>query len=360
MICSFPRDDVKESGGSISLRRVLDSTKSAVLRVVASERVIRRASSKVLSDGTVTVLMYHTLSGDQEPQAAWTAVRTSDFLRQVEWLRKRYCIVSLEEALLGAVGNVEAPKVVLTFDDGEAGLHRLLLPMIERESLPVTVYVATEQVESGRPYWFDRLINAAQVGKSAKISLPDGLTVKLLPVDERGAWKSIAKILAYLKALDAPAREVLTSDLAHRLRAVPLRKVTPLRPLNRHELAELAASPWVTIGAHTHGHELLNQIEPEVARATIETSRRLLEDWTGRQVDHFAYPNGNHNPLLVEMVRDLGFRSAMSTRHGVWSERSERFLIPRVPVGRYDDIARFKLALLGGSQKVLRMYWGGA
>ena len=77
-------------------------------------------------------------------------------------------------------------------------------------------------------------------------------------------------------------------------------------------------------------------------------SRDLLGAWTGRSIDHFAYPNGNHNDALVREVERLGFRSAFTTRKGLWRRDTTRFAAPRVPVGRYDDLDKFKLELLGG------------
>ena len=328
--------------------------KAVLRRALASTPLIRRSMRRLLGHGEVTVLMYHTLSDDGYGISAWTAVRRSSFLQQMEWLRQHYDIVSVSEAMDDSCRGGGRPRAVLTFDDGESGLHRVLLPVIERERLPVTIYVATGQIESGQAYWFDRLINAAQVAESVTLALPGTGSFRLEPHDEERAWRLLSAVLTHLKTLECEKREALTSYLVSELAKGPSRRVKPLRPMSREELAELSASPWVTIGAHTHGHELLDQISTDAARGTIETSRDLLKDWTGRPVEHFAYPNGNHNRQLMEMVHDLGFLSGMSTRHGLWVDQANRFSIPRIPVGRYDDLDRFKLALLGGPANVLK------
>lgn len=307
------------------------------------------ARARALRGGALTILMYHTLGRDDEPCDAWTVVRRGDFLRQVEVLRRHYEVVSLDQALSAGTARAR-PQVVLTFDDGDAGLHEHLLPLLEREQLPVTVYVATGQIESGRPYWFDRAMNAMQVAAPARLDLGDfGLGGWSLSA-QAGAlsWQGIGAVLAALKTLDPARREAATARIEAALAALPKRRVTPLAPLTRAQLRELAASRWVTIGAHTHDHSLLDQIALAQARASIEQSRRLLREWTGQAVEHFAYPNGNHNAALVAEVERLGFASAMATDKGLWRPGTRRHAMPRVPVGRYDDLDKFKLDLLGG------------
>ena len=109
----------------------------------------------------------------------------------------------------------------------------------------------------------------------------------------------------------------------------------------------LARSRWVTIGSHSHGHELLDRITLAAARESIVRSLALLREWTGRAVEHFAYPNGNYNAALVGALPGLGLKSAVTTRKGLWRRDGSPFELPRINVGRFDDAARLRLNLLG-------------
>jgi peptidoglycan/xylan/chitin deacetylase (PgdA/CDA1 family) len=305
------------------------------------------ARARVLADGALTILMYHTIGRDDEGFDAWTVVRRADFLRQIEWLRRHYEVVPLDDALQAAPAGTR-PRAVITFDDGEAGLHEHLLPLLEREALPVTVYIATGQIASGRPYWFDRAMNAAQLASPVPLRL-DGLpAVTLGAAQGEQGWRDISVVLEALKRLDPQSREQATDALEQALAAAPRRRFTALAPMTLGQLQALSASPWVTIGAHTHCHSLLDQLPLDAALQTIEHSRRLLREWTGRPIDHFAFPNGNHNAALVRAVEGLGLRSAMATGKGLWRPGEGRFAIQRVPVGRWDDLDKFRLDLLGG------------
>jgi hypothetical protein len=77
-------------------------------------------------------------------------------------------------------------------------------------------------------------------------------------------------------------------------------------------------------------------------------SARLLREWTGQAVHHFAYPNGNHNPELMARAQAAGFATALTTRKGLWRRDDSHFAVSRIPVGRYDDLPRFKFNLLAG------------
>jgi peptidoglycan/xylan/chitin deacetylase (PgdA/CDA1 family) len=236
--------------------------------------------------------------------------------------------------------------VTLTFDDGNANNCELLLPIVERLRIPVTIYVATAQVESGQCFWFDRVINAVQTSRRISIDLSHHGLGRFTLNAVRGArnWAEIDRLLEALKPVSSARREALTDEIIDQIGEVPHPTV---RPLSIDQLQRLSASPYVTIGSHTHGHDLLTQISTKEARQTIVKSCELLRRWTGRAVRDFAYPNGDFNPDIVALAEQLGFRSAMAAYPGAWRPQHGTMRIPRLSVGRYDSLDRFRFNLLG-------------
>jgi peptidoglycan/xylan/chitin deacetylase (PgdA/CDA1 family) len=277
---------------------------------------------------------------------SWLSLRLGDFAAQVAYLRRYYEIVSLDEALQSPAGG-NRPRAVLTFDDGEWGMHQYLLPIVRAESLPVTVYVATGQIENGQPYWFDRVMNALQVAEPTTVDLtPAGLSRWVVTsVPGKTRWHVVGEILEALKGVDPDVRETLADQIVAHAKTVA-NDFEPLRPMKPDELRELAAEPLVTIGAHSHGHELLDQIAPDSARSSIARSRELLERWTGQPVRHFAYPNGNFSPALMALLNELGFASATTLSERLAGPDAPAMALPRIGVGRYDGLARWRLKLV--------------
>lgn len=71
------------------------------------------------------------------------------------------------------------------------------------------------------------------------------------------------------------------------------------------------------IGAHTMTHPHLCQLPPARAREEIVASKQALEDQFGVPVEHFAYPYGEWNEAVRDLVAGAGFRTASTTRAGV-------------------------------------------
>jgi peptidoglycan/xylan/chitin deacetylase (PgdA/CDA1 family) len=339
------------------------SLKSALYRLAASEPLLRRVRRRVAGAG-VTVFMYHDIGADDAVDDAWQVVRRGDFAAQVEYLKTCYDIIDLDTALArlqsGAAGAAPRPLAVLTFDDGLRGNHTHLLPLLDALQVPATIYVATGHVESQQGYWFDRIANMLQPGIDSRIDLSAfGLgrfEVSGPPGPVR--WSRVQCILAATKRLEA-SRCAAVAELVE----AQVREQAPgrsgdapqvLAPLSLDMLRELAAHPRVTLGVHTHGHELLPLLDIELARRTIIGARDRLLRWTGLQARHFAYPSGRSDAATRALVAQLGFASAAGTRMGVWTAADELMHIPRVSVGRYDSLATFKLNSVGGLRQWAR------
>ena len=296
--------------------------------------------------------MYHEVLKDAEEIEAWTVVRESAFHEQMEYLSGNFQIVSLDKALQGINFPREKGEglAVVTFDDGYSGNCRVMLPIIESMKIPVTVFVATGAVEAQARYWYDRLILALQPGGAEAVTLDlreFGLKKYSFSPKDRGEtrWTRIQRLLTDLKTLSPASRETAVASVLGQSNPRPQGAQSALTPLSLEALKALAASPWVTLGAHSHCHNILVQLEKDEISKSIQTSKSLLEDWTGRPVTHFAYPNGDYNAKVMECVRNAGFVSAMATHPRAWNRSDSLYAIPRVGVGRYDSLDSFKATL---------------
>ena len=309
--------------------------------------------ARVARGRPITVLCYHTIGADGVDEAAWVRLALSDFADQIAYVARHWQIVSLDEAVQtgpGAGGDKapDKPLAVITFDDGEAGLSRHLLPFLAHTPIPVTVYVATGHIEAQTPYWFDRVMSALE--GTAELAIDLGGPPIRVAGSGAARWLGISDVLETIKSAEPGARD----DLANRVLDQAGEGATgpdnpcpdgPLRPMTRDELAELAAHPMVTIGGHSHCHHLLDRIPLDQAAASIRTCRDLLRDWTGQAVEHFAYPNGNWNRSVAGAVADAGFHTATILGQSLWRDGADAFALPRVAVGRHDALDRVRLAL---------------
>ncbi|MDD5363773.1 MAG: polysaccharide deacetylase family protein [Gallionellaceae bacterium] len=70
------------------------------------------------------------------------------------------------------------------------------------------------------------------------------------------------------------------------------------------------------IGSHSHEHRMLNHMPLEEARRQMATSKTVLEDLLGEEVDHIAFPGGGHNSNVVAISHEVGFKYVFTTAWG--------------------------------------------
>ena len=302
------------------------------------------------------VLMYHELARDDTDIEAWTVLRESDFLRQIEYLRRHYDIVSLDQALaeMQSRASRARPMAVVTFDDGDLGNATVLLPIVEALKIPITVYIATRQVADGSSYWFDRIINELQGGSTRTVDLKKyGLgRYEINRVRGRRNWHRISCLLEDLKSLAPDTRTAAVETVLRCVGAPAPKRDSQIKPMSIADLKALAACSFVTIGAHSHCHNILTQLRPEVVEESVRLSKELLEQWSGRPVVHFAYPDGRYDDTVTDIVRRAGFRSAVTTNGRLWSGEDSSLHIPRIGIGRYDSLEQIKFRLNGGIKRL--------
>jgi peptidoglycan/xylan/chitin deacetylase (PgdA/CDA1 family) len=325
--------------------------KSAALGILSREPILSLMRRTKLND-RVVVLMYHELAEDDDETDSWTVVRKSAFIRQMEYLSRHFEVVTLTEALSLAEEPRQGkrPLAVVTFDDGYAGYVNVLLPIMQRMDLPVTVFISTSSVQTQTNYWYNRLMNELQGRSGTRINL------KKYSLDEYAInqysgiknWMEIQRVLEGLKVLSPLEREEAVTTVIEELTPQERNGGFRFTPLTEAGVRMLAACSKITIGAHSHCHNILTQLTPEEAGKSIMLSKQLLESWSGRPVQFFAYPNGNYDNKLANAVREAGFLCSMTTRGRLWGPATSRFEIPRIGIGRYDSLDLFKFKTAGG------------
>lgn len=103
----------------------------------------------------VCVLFYHRVADDHANP--WTCTNRT-FARHIAWLRRRFDLISLEEAQRRLRGQTSfRASACITFDDGYAANCDHALPLLVRERIPCTYFVSNRFVLEQQPFPHDRL-----------------------------------------------------------------------------------------------------------------------------------------------------------------------------------------------------------
>lgn len=98
----------------------------------------------------------------------------------------------------------------------------------------------------------------------------------------------------------------------------------------------------VEIGAHTMDHVKLTNIQKEDAIYQVKKSKETLEQILGEGIHSFAYPHGDFNGEIIEIVKEAGFSNALTCINTTADEAKSIFELPRRYITYFDDLNSFK------------------
>ncbi|RWD32632.1 polysaccharide deacetylase family protein [Mesorhizobium sp.] len=263
-----------------------------------------------------------------------------------------YTFVTLDEAIERIkAGGKGGQFATITADDAYRDNMTEALPVLEKHGAPVTIYVAPGLINGAADLWWEVVEDIVSARDRLILTTPNGPVT----IDCSTPGK---KLQAFTRLHDYLTLEVREEDQRAVLRELARPNAIELSArqsmlMNWDEIRAMAGHPLVTIGAHTVNHRNLKRLPEADARHEVEDVTRILQAELGEAPCHFAYPYGYASAVgdrEVGFVRDAGYASAVTTRHGVLRAEHAGFLqaLPRISVnGRYQSVAHIRTMLSG-------------
>jgi peptidoglycan/xylan/chitin deacetylase (PgdA/CDA1 family) len=188
------------------------------------------------------------------------------------------------------------------------------LPILTELKVPVTAFVVTGYVGTGRRLPHDRIYAAlAELGARGlgprQVGLPAALQRELDGCDGLGPGAALDRLIG---RLPPSALTALADALGARLGMGEQDLPAATRLMDWDDLRDLQAA-GVEIGGHTASHAVLPLLPEGEARREIEACRDAIRDRLGRAPRRFAYPNGYHTAAVRRLVAQAGFEGAVTT-----------------------------------------------
>lgn len=275
----------------------------------------------------LSILIFHRVLPEPDPlfPGEMDAAR---FDLLLSWLRDWFNVLPLAEAVARLQhGNLPMRAAAITFDDGYADNHDVALPILQRQGLSATFFIAVGFLDGGRMFNDTVIETVRRCGQPA-------LDLTLLGLGRHAVGslaekrQAIPVLLNQIKYLPFAQRRETVDALA------AIAEVTlPDDLMMTRQQVKALHEAGMGIGAHTVRHPILARLEAKEAEQEIAGSREFLQALLSEPVSLFAYPNGkpenDYRREHVEIVRRLGFKAAVSTAWGVARGDSDVFQLPR-------------------------------
>ena len=274
----------------------------------------------------VRILMYHRFEGD-----------TKRLTEQCEHIRRYYNPVSLTEVADWFEGKkLPDNAVAITVDDGYRDFMRGY-EVFRAFDLPVIVYLVSDFIDRTLWLWWNQIEYAFQNTplKSPPAQLPfNDMKIDLETPETK--WHSARRIAEALTQVTNSERLRFLSTVPEMLNVeIPETPPPAVAPLSWPEVRALEAK-GVAFGCHTKTHPILSSLKnSHEQEEEIKSSKLRLEQELGKPVDHFCYPNGlftDFNDDTIQVVAQLGFRTAVTTEPGLNFSPSKPFYLRRLSV----------------------------
>ena len=281
---------------------------------------------------------------------------TPDFLEEVivHLRRADIDIITLDEMRRRLIERTFWRRFVcFTFDDGYRDNMRYAHPILQRHRVPFALYLPTS--------FPDRLGELWWLALEAAIARNDRIGIVVDGKDRRFDCRTTAEKYEVYEAIYWWLRGLPTEqDLREAVRDICDRYSVDMAAfcdelcMTWPEIAELAADPLMTVGAHTVNHVRLHKVTAEVARSEMANSVAIIEASLGTRPRHFAYPVGDATsagPREFAIAAELGFETAVTTRPGVlFPEHREHLMaLPRITLNGEFQRLRYLDVLLSGA-----------
>ena len=277
----------------------------------------------------VLILMYHRFSREAHPHK----ISGGEFAAHLEYLAGHNRVLPLTDVVEYLQNGKSLPSntTAITIDDGYADTYEIAFPLLKKNQMPATVYAVTDFLDGKCWLWTDlmRYILAHTEKENIAIEFENDKIESVLRGDLQ-RLEIAGRINSHLKKMPDDLKDKKLREIAASLAVkIPENPVKDYAPLSWEQAREMDAEN-ARIESHTVRHPILTNIAADDLDFELKNSKKRLEEFLERNVEHFCYPNGSLNKNVQNAVKNAGYKSATTTNYGFNVRQTNRLLLNRI------------------------------
>lgn len=277
----------------------------------------------------VLILMYHRFSREPHPHK----ISAGEFAAHLEYLGNHNRVLSLSEVVEYMQNGKTLPPntVVITIDDGYADAYDIAFPLLKKKQTPATIYAVTDFLDGKCWLWTDLMRYVLTHTKKENIAIRfENDKIECVFADDWQRLEIAGRINSRLKKMPDELKDKKIAEIAASLAVeVPEKPGKDFAPISWEQGREMDAAN-VRLESHTVRHPILTNITADDLDFELRNSKKRLEEFLERNVEHFCYPNGSLNKNVQNAVRNAGYKSATTTNYGFNAGQTNSFLLNRI------------------------------
>ena len=111
--------------------------------------------------------------------------------------------------------------------------------------------------------------------------------------------------------------------------------------LSWDEIMEISQYKNIEIGSHSVTHQRFNLISNDKIKHEVVKSKDILEKNIGRSVIHFSYPKGYTNREIIKIIKDAGYKTAVTSDNGYVRVGDDLYALKRIWINKYQSFNDF-------------------
>lgn len=108
--------------------------------------------------------------------------------------------------------------------------------------------------------------------------------------------------------------------------------------LSYEQMLEMQQSGLISFGSHTRDQVYLPELSEEEQDYQIYASQDDLQDALGVEIHFFAYPAGGFTEVTKELLKESGYRAAVTTNRGFDRQQKDLYELKRVSMRDHDRL----------------------
>ena len=297
-----------------------------MIQDIINKAICSASSLVALGDQRLNILIFHRvleLFDFMRPGE----ITAKEFDQKMRLIAKYFTPLPLLEATERLKnGTLPQRAICVTFDDGYRDNAEIAFPILKKWNISATFFVASGFLDGGR-MWNDTVIETVRNCQDKELSLTDLGLDTFLTETEQAKEKAAQTIIQQIKHLPQNERDQKVADISSYAKNLP--NDLMMDSVQVKNMAEQG----VSIGGHTVTHPILETLAAKKAEQEIRQGKKELEEIIQRPVTEFAYPNGkpgqDYLPEHVDIIKNLGFKLAVSTQWGVSNSNSDIYQLNR-------------------------------